>query len=157
GVLLILLLTAGFAAAQDRPFVFSLATTTDASKPQVLVDYELGVGEQTFHQSSEDGPEQRVGVQASVGRWTLIGRFGVSPVGSSYRTSQEGEAWFSVLQPRTPTTGTSLARGGGMLHEASGVDVVQGRVVAGQDWSNWRLQGNVLFQHPLATGRDPVD
>jgi len=156
GILLIMLFTARFAAAQDRPFVFSLATSTDTSKPQVVVDYELGVGEQTFHESNEDGPEQRIGLQASAGRWTLIGRFGVSPVGSSYRTSQEGEAWFSLLQPHT-SAGTSLAVGGGMLHEASGVDVVQGRIVAGQDWTHWRLHGNVLFQHPLASGRDPVD
>ena len=133
-----------------------LAVAHHAAGGIARVNYELGVGEQTFHASAEDGPEQRVGVQASVGRWTLIGRFGVSPVGSSYHTSQEGEAWFSLLQPQK-SSGTSLAMGGGMLHEPDGVDVVQARIVAGQDWSKWRLHGNALFQKPLASGRDAVD
>lgn len=61
--------------AQERPFIFSVATAPD-SKPAVRVDYDLGVGERAFQSDSSNQPEQRVGVQASRGRLTLLGRVG---------------------------------------------------------------------------------
>jgi hypothetical protein len=153
--LFILSLTARSLCAQDRPFVFSLTTASDTSKTRVLVDYDVGLGEQAFHSSTENRPEQRVGVQVSVGRWTLVSRFGLASVGDSYQSSQQGEALFSVFSQAS--SGVSLAMGGGMLHEAGGVNVVQARIVGGRDYQDWRLHGNVLFQKPLASDRDPVD
>jgi len=141
--------------AQDRPFVFSLVTAPDTSTTQVLVDYDVGLGEQAFHSSTENRPEQRVGVQVSVARWTLVSRFGVASVGDSYQSSQQAEALFSIF--RQASSGVSLAMGGGMLHEAGGVNVAQARIVGGRDYQDWRLHGNVLFQKPLAADRDPID
>jgi hypothetical protein len=141
--------------AQDRPFVFSLTTAPDTSKSQVLVDYAVGVGEHTFHTDAENGPEQRVGLQASLGRWTVLGQFGVATAAGNYQTSQQGELLYSFLTQGTH--GITLSAGGGLLHEADGVDVVLGRVVAGRDYEAWRLHGNLVFQRALAPNRDALD
>jgi hypothetical protein len=143
------------AVAQDRPFVFSVTTAQETSKPQVLVDYDVGVGEHTFQSDAENGPEQRIGVQASLGRWTLLGRVGMTSVADDYRASQQGEVLFSLLTQ--PSNGLAFAAGGGLLREADGIDVALVRLVLGSDHEAWRLHGNLLFQKPLAAGRDAVD
>ena len=135
--------------------MFSLTTVRDASKSQVLVDYDVGLGERAFHSDMSNAPEQRVGMQASLGRWTLVGRVGLSSVAGSYQRSQQGEALFSVLTQAS--SGVALAVGGGMLHEAGGVDVLLARFVAGREYQDWRLHGNVLFQIPRSASRDAVD
>ncbi len=144
-----------FAAAQDRPFVFSLTTTTEAPTPQVRVDYEVGVGEQTFHQQTTNGPEQRLGIQASVGRLTFVGHVGVAAATDTYQTSQQGEMLVSLFTPGASRT--ALAVGGGVLHEAGGANVLLARVVAGHEGTITRLHGNLLFQKPLTSARDNVD
>ena len=75
-----LLLSPAAAAAQDRPFIFSVATGAGASTtaPQIRVDYELGLGDSAFHQQSSQGPEQRIGVHATRGRLTFIGHVGLA-------------------------------------------------------------------------------
>ena len=143
------------AAAQERPFLLSVATATAPdAKPAVRFDYDVGVGERAFQSDISNQPEQRVGVQASYGRLTLLARLGIAEVGSAYQSSQSGEVLYSVL---APTSQVALAAGGGVLHEAGGVNVLLARVVAGDDHPSWRLQGNVLFQKPLSTERDAVD
>ena len=148
-------LTALTAYAQDRPFVFSLTTAPESSKPQVLVDYDVGVGARAFHNDTENGPEHRIGVQASLGRWTVVGRVGLASVAGAYQSSQQGEVLFSVLTQQS--SGVALAMGGGMLREAGGVDVALARIIAGREYDQWRLHGNVLFQKPLAADRDVID
>lgn len=150
-----LCLSAAAARAQDRPFVFSLTTAPDASESRILIDYDVSVGEPAFHTDAENGPEQRIGVQASVGRWTLVSRIGIASAEGAYQSSQQGEALFSIL--RQATSGASLAVGGGMLREAGGINVALARVVAGRDYAQWRLHGNLLFQKAMASNRDDVD
>ena len=145
----------GVAHAQDRPFVFSVTTASDTTKPRLLVDYDLGVGEQTFQQGEANGPEQRIGLQASVGRFTLIGRVGVASAGESYRTSSQGEVLVSLLT--RGETGLGVAVGGGVLQEAGGAQLLLTRIVAGRDTAATRLQGNLLFQKPLRADRDAFD
>jgi hypothetical protein len=142
-------------AAQDTPFVFSVTTNTDLSKPQAIVTLDAGAGEQAFHGYIDNGSEQRVGVQSSVGRWTLVGHIGMATAAGTHGVSQQGEALFSVIRQRS--SGITVAIGGGMLREADGVDVVLSRIVAGRDFDNWRLHGNVLFEKPLASNRDGLD
>jgi hypothetical protein len=158
-ILAVLVIAPRVVRGQDRPFVFSLTTATDTSKPSVLVDYDVGFGEQAFRSSEENGPEQRVGVQASVGRWTFLGRLGLTSSQDTFQTSQQGEVLFSLLTPSSISGGPiSLAVGGGLLHEAGGVDVLQTRVVAGRNFEQSRVHGNVLFQMPQsAPERDAVD
>jgi hypothetical protein len=144
-----------FATAQDRPFVFSLTTATDVSAPQVRADYEVGVGEQAFHQQTANGPEQRLGIQASIGRLTVVGHVGVAALTTTYQTSQQGEMLVSLLAPRA--SGPALAVGGGVLHEAGGANVLLARIVAGHEGTATRLHGNLLFQKPLSAARDTVD
>jgi len=153
-VLVALLATTAPAVAQDRPFLFSV-TTAEEAKPAVRFDYDVGVGERAFQSDTANQPEQRIGVQASRGRFTLLARFGVAEVESSYQSSQSAEGLYSILDP---SRSTSLAAGGGMLHEADGVNVLLARVVAGRDTTSSRLYGNLLFQKPLsAPDRDTVD
>lgn len=141
------------AAAQERPFAFSVAVATE-SKPAARFDYDVGIGERTFQSDTSNQPEQRVGIHASYRRLTFLGRVGLAEVGSSYQSSQSGEAFYSLLGSQNAVT---LAAGGGVLHEAGGVNVVLGRVIAGHSARNWQLQGNVLFQKPLSSERDTVD
>lgn len=140
--------------AQDRPFVFSLTTAAPETKMQVRVDVDLGAGEGAFHRSDASGPEQRIGVQLSTGRLTVVGRFDIATSETAtYDTSQSAEMLVSFA-PR----GVLIAAGGGLLHEAGGVDVLLGRVVAARESEFWRLNGNVLFQKPVGVeGRDAVD
>jgi hypothetical protein len=141
------------AAGQERPFLFSISTASE-SKPAVRFDYDVGVGEHAFQSDTANQPEQRIGVQASHGRLTLLARVGIAEVGSSYHSSQSGEVLYSLLGP---TSAISLAAGGGMLHEPSGVNVLLARVAAGRNADTWLLHGNALFQRPMTSGRDAVD
>jgi hypothetical protein len=145
--------TAAPASAQERPFIFSIVTESE-SKPAVRFDYDVGVGERAFQSDISNQPEQRIGVQASHGRLTFLGRLGIAEVGSSYQSSQSGEVLYSMLGR---TNQAALAAGGGVLHEAGGVNVLLARVVAGHNADSWRLQGNVLFQKPMSSERDALD
>lgn len=150
----VLLLAAALsAAAQERPFAFSVAITTEV-RPTARFDYDVGVGERTFQSDTSNQPEQRIGVHASYGRLTFLGRVGLAEVGSSYQSSQSGEAFVSLLGRQRRMV---LAAGGGMLHEAGGVNVALARVVAGHNATSWQLQGNLLFQKPLSSDRDAMD
>jgi hypothetical protein len=155
GFAAMLCLTAGAVRAQDRPFVFSVTTGAGSSDARVALSYDVGLGDSTFRSVQPAGPEHQVGLQASLGRWTLIGRVGTTPTGASYTASQQGEILFSVLTPASH--GVSLALGGGILRESSGTNVALARVVAGREFGQWRLHGNLVFQKAMTSGRDPVD
>lgn len=141
------------AAAQERPFLLSIATTRD-TRPSVRFDYDAGIGERAFQSDLATRPEQRVGVQASRGRLTFLARVGLATIGSSYQSSQSGEALYSFS---APARGLALAAGGGVLHEAGGVNVLLARVVAGHSAELWNLQGNLLLQKPMSSERDAID
>ena len=142
------------ASAQDRPFVFTATTATDTSQAQLLVIYDVGAGERTFHSDTENGPEQRIGIQASLGRWALVGNLGVASAAGGYQTSQQ-EVLFSLLNQRS--AGVILAAGGGMLREAGGTNVALARIVAGHDDGPWQLRGNLVLEHAMAPNRDAID
>jgi hypothetical protein len=151
----LVLLSATSVLAQDRPFLFSVTTATaDPSKTLIRIDYDVGAGERAFQSDTGNQPEQRVGVQATRGRFTMIGRVGLVAAGSSYQSSQAGEVLVSLFPSSTAFT---VAAGGGVQHEAGGVDVLLGRIVGGRESDTWRLHGNLLFQKPLVTGRDAID
>jgi hypothetical protein len=154
--LLAALALAAPAAAQDRPFVFSVTTAPDASRQPVLFSYDVGVGESAFRSNDTgNGPEQRFVAQASFGRWTLLGHAGLSTISGSTRGWQQGELLYSVLQQQS--AGLNLAVGGGILHEAGGVNVLVARAAVGRNFDAWRLHGNLVLQAPLSGNRDEVD
>jgi len=149
----LLIATAAPAVAQDRPFLFSVSAAPE-SKPAVRFDYDVGVGERAFQSDTANQPEQRIGVQATYGRLTLLGRVGIAEIGSAYQSSQSGEVLYSIAGP---SRRVAFAAGGGVLHEPTGVNVLLARIVAGHDSNGWGLNGNLLFQKPLAASRDAVD
>jgi len=153
----VVLASSARAVAQDRPFVFSLTTAPTTETMQIRADIDVGAGDGAFRSSQSNGPEQRVAVQLSKGRLTVIGRFDLasspSTSSTSYETSQAAEALVSFGSKRL-----AVAAGGGVLHEATGVDVLLARVVAGRETDAWRAHGNMLLQAPISsTGRDAVD
>jgi hypothetical protein len=155
-VMLVCAVMAGMAApaaAQDRPFVFS-TTTADDTRPALRFDYDVGVGERAFQSDTGNQPEQRIGMQASLGRVTFLARFGIAGVGSAYQSSQSGEVLYALLPPASRI---ALAGGGGVLHEADGVNVLLARVVAGRSTDASNVYGNLLFEKPLSSLRDELD
>jgi hypothetical protein len=143
------------AAAQDRPFLFSVSTPTDSSTSTFRLEYDVGAGEQMF-QNSTSQPEQRVAAQASWRRVTVIGRFGMVAVPDApSRSMQSGEVLVSLLDQRQARL--SIAGGGGIEREPDGVTVLLARLTAAHDARTWRLHGNVLFQKPLDPTRDALD
>src|SRR5262245_28924838 len=142
-------------ASHDRPFVFSVSTPRTDTR-NATVHFDAGFGQSPFDIAEGDRPEQRLGIQASMGRGiTLLARVGFANDQRDLRSSQQGELLYSVL--RAPESRGSLAVGLGMRHESTGVNVLLGRVVAGRSFSAWRLDGNALFEKPYAIGRDKVD
>jgi hypothetical protein len=150
----VLVAAATAAAAQERPFLFSVSTGSSDAKPSARFDYDVGIGERAFQSDVANQPEQRVGLQASSGRLTLLARLGISEAGSSYQSSQSGELLYSMLSSASPV---SLAAGAGVLHEPTGVNVLLARVVAGRSTGASRMYGNLLFQKPLSSARDSLD
>ena len=120
------------AAAQDRPFLFSVSTPTDLSTPSFRLEYDVGAGEQMFQSTTANQPEQRVAAQASWRRLTLIGRFGVVAVTDApNRSMQSGEMLISLVDQRKARI--SMAAGGGVQREPDGVTVLLARVTAAHD------------------------
>lgn len=155
-VLALLLLMGRPALAQDRPFVFTL-TTSDASSRSFVVHYDLGYGDRAFEVLADEGRlEQRLGLQATFGRgWTLLARVGLAATGENTQSTQHAELLYNVLSQASH--GLTVAAGGGLRHEAGGVDVLVGRVAGGRTFDASRLEGNVVFEKPMATDRDAVD
>ena len=85
---------------------------------------------------------------------TMLGRVGLVLAGSSYQSSQSGELLYSLTGASRPF---GLAGGGGVLHEADGVNVLLARLTASRNAPSWLLHGNLLFQKPLSSERDAVD
>jgi hypothetical protein len=139
----------------DRRFLFSVSTLP-STRTRATVQLDSGFGERAFDVTDSDRPEQRLSVQAFLGRRvTFLGRVGVSSDERDLRSSQQGELLYSVVH--APAVEGSLALGMGMRHEPSGVNVLLGRVAAGRSFSAWRLDGNALFERPFAIGRDSID
>jgi hypothetical protein len=72
-----LIAQAASAAAQDRPFLFSITTAAPPPAALFRIDYDVGAGERAFQSDTENQPEQRVGVQLTRGRFTLVSQFGI--------------------------------------------------------------------------------
>jgi hypothetical protein len=78
-----------------------------------------------------------------------------SAASDAYQSSQQAELLVSLFAPGS--TRPALAIGGGVLHEAGGASVLLTRIVAGRETPGTRIHGNLLLEHPLATGRDAFD
>src|SRR5262245_51187820 len=116
-------------SAQERPFLFSVATDAKAT-PSVRFDHDVGIGERAFQSDTANQPEQRVGLQASRGRVMFLARLlGIAEVGSSYQSSQSGELLYSILGPGRDV---SFAASGGVLHEPGGVKTTTSRTRRGR-------------------------
>jgi len=146
------------AAAQDRPFVFSVASVRPddpARTTAIRVDYDLGGGERLFQGDRGEQPEQQLAVHASHGRFLLIGRVNLVSTAASFQTGSSGELLYSLRDPGR--RGLAFAAGGGVTHEIDGTNVLLARAIGSHEAETWRLHGNVLMQKPLDPARDAID
>lgn len=146
------------ASAGERAFVFSVIPqrTNDA---RAFVFTESTVGDPGASRLVGDGLEQKFGFQAQVGkRWTLLAS-ALVPVSAETRggTTARAEALFGVLAHGDATRGVILAVGGGAQREPGGVNVLLARGVFDLTRARFRTTANLVFEKPLANGRDPVD
>jgi hypothetical protein len=158
--LLACLLLAGSAAAQDRPFVFTVTTGPSGlpsgadSRPWTAY-YDAGYGERTAEPVGYDGVEQRFGVQGRLGAgFTLLGHVGLGVGAAATRSSQQAELLKDV---RGSTSKVRLAVGVGARREWAGTTSALVRVCLGWSSRQTLLFGNVRIEKPFASGRDAVD
>ena len=153
GLISIAALASTPAMAQERPFLFSV-TTADDTRPAARFDYDVGIGERAFQRDAANQPEHRLGVQASLGRLTLLAKVGISTMGSSYQSSAIRRAAVQRLRlvtlRRSGRRRRCAARGGWRQRPA--------RQGGGRPLHQiLDLYGNLLFQGPLDAGRDALD
>jgi hypothetical protein len=154
------LLLAGPAAAQVRPFVFTVTTgpSGSASLPDIqtwTAYYDSGYGQRTGEPFGYDGVEQRFGVQGRLGAgFTLLGHVGLGIGDVATRSSQQAEVLKDLLGS---TSTVRFAVGVGGRREWEGTSTALARVCLG--WSSRKtvLFGNALIEKPFAAGRDAVD
>jgi hypothetical protein len=157
---LALCLVAAAAAAQDRPFVFTVATGTAGLESgqdarSWTAYYAAGYGERTAEPIGYDGSEQRFGVQGRLGGgFTFLGDVGVGTGGGDTRSSQQAEVLKDVLGS---TSRVRFAVGVGARREWQGTSTALARACLG--WSSPRtlLFGNLRIEAPFASARDSVD
>ena len=158
--LLACLLLAGSAEAQDRPFVFSVATgppglPSDPARRSWTAYYDAGYGERTAEPIGYDGVEQRFGVQGRLGAGlTLLGHVGLGIGDAATRSSQQAELLKDVLGS---TSSLRLAVGVGARREWEGTTAALARVCLGWSSRQTLLFGNLRVEKPFASGRDAVD
>jgi len=146
------------AGAGDRAFVFSVIPER-TTENRAFVFTESTVGDPGASRLVGDGLEQKFGFQAQVGkRWTVLAS-ALVPVSAETRggTTARAEALFDVLAQGDATRGLTVAIGGGAQREPGGANVLLARGVFDLTRTRFRTTANVLFEKPLATGRDPVD
>jgi len=133
------------AAAQGEGFVLTMSTP---ARPASTVRVE-GI-------SLFDGKllEPQIGAQASVGRLTVIATFDVSPAVRGIPPPARHAEWLTRI---VSSSRYRIAAGSGVRHEAGGIDVMLGRVIADVRAAGGRLTGNLLMEHALGRGRDAAD
>lgn len=94
------------------------------------------------------------GAETTFGRLTVVALLDSRFDGRDSRQSRQAEALVNVLKPSSSFT---VSVGGGVRHEAGGVNVLTTRLVADKSSFGGRLTGNVLFERPLAGNRDAMD
>jgi hypothetical protein len=153
-VLALSLVTARAGASEPpRPFLFT--TVAPIEERGWVAHYDAGYSERADASVSENGFEQRVGVQGRLGHGlTLLGRVGLV-VDEGRNAGGTGEA--EVLKDVASWDGVRTSLGGGVRREAAGVTVLLARVAVGKTFSRSALWSNLRLERPLASGRDAVD
>jgi hypothetical protein len=138
-----------------RPFLFSVATTSPATK-NWTVSYDSAVGSATNTASTDDGLEQLLGVQGRVGHgFTLLGQVGMGTSGvAASQSTYEGEVLKDLWRG---SGGGCVAVGLGARHEWDHTSTLLGRISVSQSIGRAMFVGNVRFEHALTAGRDDID
>jgi hypothetical protein len=151
-------LTPCSAAAQVKPFLFTVTT----SLPAPVSDgrswtayYDAGYAERTAEPFGFDGLRQSMGVQGRLGsRYTLLGHVAFGLGADATRSSQEAEVLGDLLGA---SSRLRVAVGLGARREWEGTTAALGRLCVGWSGRSTLLFGNLRLERPLAQGRDAVD
>lgn len=134
------------AAGQDEAFVLVMSTPARPASTMRVEGISLFDGKLL---------EPQIGAQVSVGRLTVIGTFDAGP--DAMRGHPPPARHAEWLARVTSSSRYHIAAGSGVRHEAGGVDVMLGRVVADVRAVGGRLTGNLLVEHALSGHRDAAD
>ena len=152
---LVLLLVPSAALAQDRPFLFSFASS-GWSGGGALVYYEPGYAERSLDSVSRDGFENRLGLEARFARrLSVLSALSLAGEGDGSLAAFRVEGLYDMLGSQSRRF--RLSGGVGYLRESEGISVALGRLVAEGGNENWRASGNLRFEKPFVEGRDAVD
>ncbi len=145
-----------FVIAQDRPFLFTVVPSSDATTRQLSLQYDAVYGRETFEPIGGDNVEQKIGMQTSLNESiTLVGKIGFAMNNISTNSSQHIELLTQLLKSQDSKIDLSI--GSGFLHEYRGTNVLFGRVIVGRRFESWQLFGNVLVEKPFSQTRDQLD
>ena len=144
----------------SRPYIFLLTPPNTAPVGENgavwLVTAEAGYARRAFQPVGGEGIGQSLALQAAVSRrFSLFVRSGVAVSGSATRTSFEGEV-RATMHP-FGSTRTYAMLGAGAVRGYDAVSGLRLRAGAGHAFDRSRVDADVIFERPLASGRDPVD
>jgi hypothetical protein len=142
------------ASAQGRSMLFSI-NTVDAPRGSYAATLEGALSHQGFEPASAGRYEQTLSAQAGLpGRFVIAGRAGVA----QGQPNARGAGALELLREVGPS-GRPLSMfvgiGGGV--DFSHTQLATVRMGIAHKGAENRLQGNVLFEKPLASDRDAVD
>jgi hypothetical protein len=159
-LLVVCLLLAGPAWAQDRPFLFNVTTGPSSSGfgPETrawTAYYDAGYGERTTTPTGYDGVEQRFGVQGRLGKGiTFLAHVALGTDQSTTRSSQQAEVLKELLGEGP---GFRIAAGLGARREWEGTSTALARVCLGWSSRQSLISGNLRIERSFGQGRDAVD
>jgi hypothetical protein len=134
--------------AQDRPFLFTVTTGSDAGfGARTLLSGDLGYGRRSFRSVAPERAEQSVTAQIALGsRVTVLARTGLAFADPSATStvSAQGEVLAGLLPA---DAAASLFVGVGGLRDYAGTAVFLGRVGAGFSGARWEAAGNLRLEH----------
>jgi len=170
--LLIVMLTAVFAKAQNQqfskslgstsggatqPFLFSVNTLT-ADAPAWNFNYTGSYGEHTARPFGFDGVDQQFAVKGYLGnRFTLFANadLGFAHNGST-TTAQQAEVIRDFVGGKT-FSGARFGLGLGVNRDFSNTGAIFSRVTASFEAASWRVGGNMRFEKAFSKTRDGID
>lgn len=145
----------------SRPYIFlftppNVTSAREKRDAVWLLTGEAGYARRAFQPVGGEGVGQSLALQATLTRrLSLFVRSAVAISGGATRTSFEGEV-RATMHPFGATR-TYAMLGAGAVRGYDAVSGLRLRAGAGHAFHRSRVDGDVIFERPLASGRDPVD
>ncbi len=146
------------ARAQSLGMSFFTIEPTQAEAGKFYVNYESGYSLRAMHPFGEEGVEQRAGVVYGLSkRFSFLGM--ASAVADQSVGLRFGSGQFELMGKifTQEKQGLNFSASVGYLREYLGTNVLMGRLAVSRQLNRFQVQGNAIFEKPLARYRDPLD